>query len=286
MYQQLSEKILFCKMRRKNMKIWKKIAVLSVAILGISAAAGHVGCALVQAAPSRQDAAAAVSISGDAELSDIMHSFIYGDVAGKVDFSAKERELLMLAVLAACSADEQIGPHIRAALEQGAEPEEIRETLFQTVPYIGYAKARPALQAMQEAFAECGVKLPLAQQSTVNADTRLQDGRQMQYDIFGKEHIDAMIANTPADKKFITDFLSANCFGDFYTRKVLDVKQRELITFVSIASLGGCEAQVKAHVQANLTVGNSKKQLLDAVAVALPYIGYPRTLNALACIAD
>lgn len=223
-------------------------------------------------------------VKNDAELSAVMHNFIYGDVEAVIDLTTQERELVTLAVLAACGADEEIPVHVEGALNAGAEPEFIRETLFQTTPYIGFAKAKPALNAMQATFAQRGISLPLEAQGTVTAASRLTDGRNRQYDIFGREVIDTMLANTPADKQFINDFLSANCFGDFYTRKVLDVKQRELITFISIASLGGCEAQVKAHVQANLAVGNSRKQLLDALAVALPYIGYPRTLNALACI--
>jgi alkylhydroperoxidase/carboxymuconolactone decarboxylase family protein YurZ len=35
--------------------------------------------------------------------------------------------------------------------------------------------------------------------------------------------------------------LSANCFGDYYTRTGLDLKMRALPTFSIIASLGGCE---------------------------------------------
>ena len=65
---------------------------------------------------------------------------------------------------------------------------------------------------------------------------------------------------------------------------MLDLRQRELITFIAIASLGGCEPQLKAHAAANIAVGNTRQDLLDAVTVALPYIGYPRTLNALGCI--
>lgn len=45
-----------------------------------------------------------------------------------------------------------------------------------------------------------------------------------------------------------------------------------------------CEPQVKAHVGGNAAVGNRKETLLAALTVCLPYIGFPRTLNALACI--
>ena len=74
------------------------------------------------------------------------------------------------------------------------------------------------------------------------------------------------------------------CFGDVYTRKGLDLKNRELLTFSILSALGGCENQVKAHVQGNINVGNSKRNLIDALAQSLPYIGFPRTLNALACV--
>ena len=34
----------------------------------------------------------------------------------------------------------------------------------------------------------------------------------------------------------------------------------------------------------NAAVGNSKETLLAALTVCLPYIGFPRTLNALGCV--
>lgn len=41
---------------------------------------------------------------------------------------------------------------------------------------------------------------------------------------------------------------------------------------------------MRSHVQGNAAVGNSKENLIDALACSLPYIGFPRTLNALACV--
>jgi 4-carboxymuconolactone decarboxylase len=69
-----------------------------------------------------------------------------------------------------------------------------------------------------------------------------------------------------------------------YTRKGLDIKTRELLTFSMILSLGGCEPQLKGHIQGNLNVGNDKEVLLSAVTQLLPYVGYPRALNAIRCI--
>jgi 4-carboxymuconolactone decarboxylase len=82
----------------------------------------------------------------------------------------------------------------------------------------------------------------------------------------------------------IQDFLAANCFGDYYTRNGLDLKTRELLTFAMLISLGGCEPQVKGHVTGNLNIGNDRTVLIDVVTQLLPYIGYPRILNALRVI--
>ena len=56
------------------------------------------------------------------------------------------------------------------------------------------------------------------------------------------------------------------------------------MTFCILLALGGCEPQLKGHIVGNLMVGNDKKVLLDAVTQTLPYVGYPRTLNAIACL--
>ena len=73
-----------------------------------------------------------------------------------------------------------------------------------------------------------------------------------------------MRAAAPENQKNIQDDLSAYCFGDFYTRKFLPIHERELLTFSILASQGGCEGQVKAHVGGNATVGNGKEVLLAA----------------------
>lgn len=78
--------------------------------------------------------------------------------------------------------------------------------------------------------------------------------------------------------------LSGNCFGDYYTREGLDLKQREMITFCYSAAQGGCEPQLIAHAKGNMNLGNDKEFLIKVVSQCLPYIGYPRSLNAISCI--
>jgi 4-carboxymuconolactone decarboxylase len=98
------------------------------------------------------------------------------------------------------------------------------------------------------------------------------------------DRVDQLYAQSPPDQLHIQKFLSANCFGDYYTRRGLDLKVRELLTFSMLAALGGCESQVAGHVAANLSVGNDRQVLVRVITQLLPFIGYPRTLNALRMI--
>ena len=64
----------------------------------------------------------------------------------------------------------------------------------------------------------------------------------------------------------------------------MDLKTRELLTMSVLASLGGLESQLKGHITGNLKVGNSRETIIAAITVALPYNGFPRTLNAIRCV--
>lgn len=219
----------------------------------------------------------------DPEFAAIKARLIYGEVYAEKTLSAKLRELVILAVAVTNQTMNEVRRHTATALAAGGKPEEIKEAVYHCAPYIGLGKAENAVNAVNEVFAEKGVALPLESGQTVTEESRLADGIAAQKSIFGA-HIDAMRAAAPENQKNIQDYLSAYCFGDFYTRKFLTIPERELLTFAILAAQGGCEPQVKAHVGGNAAVGNGKKTLLAALTVCLPYIGFPRTLNALACI--
>jgi 4-carboxymuconolactone decarboxylase len=93
-----------------------------------------------------------------------------------------------------------------------------------------------------------------------------------------------MYERSPKDQLHIQRFLSANCFGDYYTRNGLDIKIRELATLSILIALGGVESQIKGHIQGNLNVGNDRERLLCLITQLLPWVGYPQTLNALKCL--
>ena len=219
----------------------------------------------------------------DPDFQDISRHFIFGEVFYQGNLDDKMRELITLVVLATAQTLPQLKAHVGGALNAGLTPVEIKEAVYQCAPYIGFPKTLNALTVVNEVFQAKGITLQVESQKTVDEENRLEKGVAVQTAIFG-DVIAKMRQNGPANQQHIQDYLSAFCFGDFYTRNGLDLKTRELLTLCIVSALGGCESQVKAHVQGNKNVGNDKETLIAVITHCLPYTGFPRTLNALACV--
>ena len=219
----------------------------------------------------------------DPEFIEVFDNFAFDEVLSHGNLDAKTRLMMILASLIAQQTLSEYKVMLGGALNAGVTPVEVKEIVYQSVPYVGIAKTFDFIHATNEILESRGIKLPLEGQSTTSAETRLEKGLALQKEIFG-DMIDKMYQESPANQIHIQKYLSANCFGDYYTRKGLDIKTRELLTFSMILSLGGCEPQLKGHIQGNINVGNDKEVLLSAVTQLLPYVGYPRTLNAIRCL--
>jgi 4-carboxymuconolactone decarboxylase len=219
----------------------------------------------------------------DPELIEIFDNFAFDEVLSYGNLDTKTRLMVILGSLIASQTLSEYEVMLVGALNVGVSPIEVKEIVYHAVPYVGIAKVFDFIHVTNEVLESRGVKLPLEGQSTTSPETRHEKGLEVQKSIFGGI-IDKMYEESPESQIHIQKYLSANCFGDYYTRNGLDVKTRELLTFAIILSLGGCEAQLKGHIQGNLNVGNDKETLLSTVTQLLPYIGYPRTLNAINCL--
>ena len=217
----------------------------------------------------------------DPELIETFDNFAFDEILRASKLDVRTRLMVQLASIIASHAVREYRAILGAALNVGVTPIEVKEIVYQAVPYVGMASAFDFIHATNDVLTERGVKLPLPSQYTTTPDTRMENGLAVQKQIIGSDLVAKLYTSAPADQLHIQHLLSANCFGDHYTRTGMDVPTRELITLSFLVSLGGCEAQVNGHVAANLRVGNDRERLIDAITQLLPFIGYPRTLNAL-----
>lgn len=79
------------------------------------------------------------------------------------------------------------------------------------------------------------------------------------------------------------DILQKYIFGEVFRTGNLDMKTREMITCITLATMQTLP-QLKAHAGAALNVGVTPVELRELVYLCAPYIGFPKTLNALATI--
>jgi 4-carboxymuconolactone decarboxylase len=219
----------------------------------------------------------------DPELIEVFDNFAFDEVLQYGNLDPRTRLMVILAAMIASQALGEYKVMLGGALNVGVTPVEVKEIVYQAVPYVGMAKVYDFIHATNEILESRGIQLPVAGQSTTSPETRFEKGLAVQKAIFG-ETIDKLYQDSPANQIHIQKYLSANCFGDYLTRTGIDIKTRELLTFSMLLSLGGCEPQLKGHVQGNLNVGNTKETLLSVVTQLLPYVGYPRTLNAIRCL--
>lgn len=219
----------------------------------------------------------------DPELIGIFNNWAFDEVVNVGNIDTKIRVMMIMGSTIAQGALTEFKMFANAALNVGITPIEIKEVLYQSVAYVGMAKVVDFINVANEIFEGKGIQLPLEKQSTTTRENRNKKGLDLMKEAFG-DRIEEMRKNAPEDQKHIQNFLSANCFGDYYTRTGLDMKTRELLTYSMLISMGGTESQVKGHIQGNLNVGNDRKTLIGITTQLLPYIGYPRTLNALNAI--
>ena len=81
----------------------------------------------------------------------------------------------------------------------------------------------------------------------------------------------------------LMDILQKFIFGEVFETGSLDHKTREMITCVTLASMQTLP-QLKSHAAAALNVGVSPIELREAIYQCAPFIGFPKTLNAISTI--
>lgn len=221
----------------------------------------------------------------DCEFVEMFDNFAFNEVTAqtKLEIDKKTRLIAILATLTGCQAIDIYKQILPVALKYNVTAIEIKEIIYQAVAYLGFARVYPFLKITNEILKINGKILPLEKQSNTSSKTRLEKGIQAQVDIFGKGMKD-FYKSGAKETVHINKWLAENCFGDYYTRGGLDYKLRELITFCYISAQGGCEPQLTAHATANLKIGNSKDFMIAVISSLIPFIGYPRSLNALTCL--
>ena len=112
----------------------------------------------------------------DPELIEVFDNFAFDEVLSYGNLDTKTRLMVILASLIAQQTLSEYKAMLSGALNVGVTPVEVKEIVYQSVPYVGIAKTFDFIHATNEILESRGIKLPLEGQSTTSTETRFEKG--------------------------------------------------------------------------------------------------------------
>ena len=267
----------------------KQLIIIALLLAGILSAKAQTGNKMDRIETCKQNYTAlfggeALTGQGtDPEMMDILQKFIFGEVFQTGNLTLQQREIITCITLATMQTLPQLKAHAGAALNVGVKPEELREVIYLTAPFIGFPKMLNAIATVNEVFKERGINLPLEPQGTVTEANRHETGKAIQDKLY-PGGISSVMEGIPGNMgKNVEQFLTDYFFGEIYSRGTLDLKTRELLGYCVLTALEA-ESQLQSHYHGNINVGNTPETITAAVIQCLPYIGFPAAIKALRII--
>ena len=100
------------------------------------------------------DRAVATTTSFTEPFQDLITRYAWGEIWSRPGLSRAERSIVTLAVLAALQHENELAMHVKAALRNGLQPEQISEVLLQVALYAGVPAGNRAFAVAQRALGE------------------------------------------------------------------------------------------------------------------------------------
>ena len=100
------------------------------------------------------DRAVATTTSFTEPFQDLITRYAWGEIWSRPGLSRAERSIVTLAVLAALQHENELAMHVKAALRNGLQPEQISEVLLQVALYAGVPAGNRAFAVAQRALSE------------------------------------------------------------------------------------------------------------------------------------
>jgi 4-carboxymuconolactone decarboxylase len=100
------------------------------------------------------DAATARKTEFDEDFQSFITEGAWGSVWSRPGLSKRERSMLTIALLAALGHDEEVAMHVRATVNTGCSPDDIKEALLHVAVYAGVPAANRAFRIAKEELAK------------------------------------------------------------------------------------------------------------------------------------
>jgi 4-carboxymuconolactone decarboxylase len=104
-------------------------------------------------------------------------------------------------------------------------------------------------------------------------------GLQIRRDMFGPANSDQVLQNATDFTRPLQEMVTRYCFGEVWTRSLLDRKTRSMLTMALLVALNRPN-QLRGHVRAAVKNGVSKEEIREVLLHAMIYAGVPAGVDS------
>jgi 4-carboxymuconolactone decarboxylase len=222
------------------------------------------------------------------ELAQWTVEYAYGEVLSRPGLDAKVRHVAIIAMLtAAGNRAEALRFQIIAAERDGLSRNEIIEMMIQIALYAGFPSALNGFAAIREL-----IQNPPAKPTPIDTARPVpqSEGRTPRH----QRGLDTLALTSAASGEAVLAGLSKlapdigrmildHGYGDIFHRTAIDLKTRELTTCAAMAARAtkASETPFRVHVNAALTAGATRAEIVEVLLNLLPHCGYPIVQQAM-----
>ena len=223
------------------------------------------------------------------ELAQWSIEFAFGDILARDGLEAKAKQLAVVSMLVAVgNRTDALHFHLQGALICGATHSEIVESLIQISVYTGFPAALNAFTVARDVLAK--PPEPLSQPNPDASGASLSESRTRRRErglatLSGTSSAagDAVVRSFDDISPEIGRMIVDHSYGDIFHRAGIDPKTRELTACAALAARGtkASETPLRVHINAALTAGASRTEVVETLLNLLPYSGYPTVQAAM-----
>jgi 4-carboxymuconolactone decarboxylase len=173
----------------------------------------------------------------------------------------KQQSIVKISAFTTVDKIRELKTALNGGLNAGLTVNEIKEELVQLYAYCGFPRSLNGITAFMAVLEERKAASPISG-STNKYDT----GKKTLQALTGKNQ-DGPLTGANAFATSIDIFLKEHLFADIFSRDILDYTQRELATIAALASMGGADSQLQAHLGMGLHIGIAEAQLRELLVI-------------------
>jgi 4-carboxymuconolactone decarboxylase len=209
--------------------------------------------------------------------------YVLGDLWSRPQLERRDRSMIVIAILSAFRADDELAAHVHGGLNHGLTRTEIEEIILQVAGYAGFPAAMHANRVASRVFAKREGTDRLERSAAVSKDDakRRADANDVRQTLTaGRADPDPEV-----DLENMVGFLgdvgllaSQWAFGELWARTELSRRDRSLIVIAVLTALGR-QDELAVHIPGGLNHGLTRTEITEVMVQMTVYGGFPRAVD-------